>query len=420
MIAGMYDKGAITASNKLFVGSIVDDAFNEAKTAVADGFKLMTAFVKYARGTKAIVKRAEIESELESLAAEGDDTTMNSKSKPQDSQPAEDLDYLLDETNADLDEVSDMMNEDDGSFNPEMDLDSEEFAGANSELETDPELEALLSGGDMLSDDDNFATMTAQEAGALPAGTKLQDLNIQASFNSSEGRSALRAKLAAETLKTSPHVHEAHPKGGVTSKFDVKPSGNLGVIEGLEEEHKAMLELANAPPKVRKEAEAIYRLVSEGKLDPSDLDALIAEGLDKDAVAYYKKYWGQVDGGSEFASELVKEHVKAQMEEELSKYRIKLARAYELSYDMVDRGLCHNDSDAVASQVDEIMKFNDDSFDSLKRVVAKHTPTLRKEAGHMPQVGMIGSGEYTPSNVNEDNLVAQLSAALSNTSKKMF
>ena len=36
-----------------------------------DGFKLMTAFVKYARGTKAIVKRAEIEAELESLA-EGD------------------------------------------------------------------------------------------------------------------------------------------------------------------------------------------------------------------------------------------------------------------------------------------------------------------------------------------------------------
>ena len=67
MIVGMYDKGAVTEANKDFVNTIVEDALNEAKTAVADGFKLMTAFVKYARGTKAIVKRAEIEAELQAL-----------------------------------------------------------------------------------------------------------------------------------------------------------------------------------------------------------------------------------------------------------------------------------------------------------------------------------------------------------------
>ena len=106
--------------------------------------------------------------------------------------------------------------------------------------------------------------------------------------------------------------------------LDVKPSDNLGYVETLPEVNKAMMDLAKAPPKVRKEAEAIYKLVSEGKLDPADLDALVAEGLDKDAVAYYKKYWGQTEGGSEFASELVKEHVKAQIEEELNAIRAEI------------------------------------------------------------------------------------------------
>jgi hypothetical protein len=179
------------------------------------------------------------------------------------------------------------------------------------------------------------------------------------------------------------------------------------------------MDVATAPPKVRKEAESIHRLVSEGQLDPADLDALVAEGLDKDAVAYYRKYYGQTEGGSEFASELVKEHVKAQLETEVNNYKIKLARSYELAYDMVERGLCHNDRNAVSAQVEEIMQFNDESFDSLKRVVAKHAPTMRKEAGRMPQVGMIGSGEVNTS-VQTDDMYSQLTEAFSKTTKRTF
>jgi hypothetical protein len=226
--------------------------------------------------------------------------------------------------------------------------------------------------------------------------------------------------LAAETLKVSPHLHEAHPKGGFTTQLDVKPTGDLAKVEDIEETHDAMMDLANAPPKIRKEAEAIQALISEGKIAVSDLDALVAEGLDKDAVAYWKKYFGEADGGSEFASELVKEHVKAQIDAELQSYRIKMARAYELAYDMVDRGLCHSDRSSVSAQVDEIMKFNDESFDSLKKVVAKHAPLMRKDAGRMPQVGVIGSGEVNTSTQADGSLYDQLSAAFAKTSKKLF
>jgi hypothetical protein len=403
MISSIYDKGGVVGTDPQFVGTIVEDALNEAKTAVADGFKLMTAFVKYARGTKAIVKRAEIEAELEALA-EGENMTGE-----HDANNGEDLMSMISDTNSDLDDVKSLMADDnDGGL------------GNSDPLE-------MLS---MPADDDNDLMVDLKDPKALE---KLPPGSVTASFESKAGRQAMRAKLAADALgkeedgeiqdmshaKFSDMLQEADHLADSQTQLDVKPSDSLGKVETLPEVNKAMMDLAKAPPKVRKEAEAIHKLVSEGKLDPSDLDALVAEGLDKDAVAYYKKYWAQAEGGSEFASELVKEHVKAQLEEELNKYRVKLARSYELAYDMVDRGLCSPDRINVTAQVDEIMKFNDESFESLKRVVARHEPVLRKAAGRLPQVGVIGSGEINTAAPADDDW-SQLSAAFAKTSKRMF
>lgn len=393
MISGMYDKGAVNSNNEEVVGSLVEDALTEAKSAVADGFKLMTAFVKYARGTKAIVKRAEIEAELNALA-EGE--TMS------DTQMGDDLMALINDTNADLGAVADLMGDENDVVDPTLDAD----------------LNLEASEGELSADDDLDAQTINLEHGAQVPANAAPDavFNVKASFDNKEGRAAMRAKLAAETIKFNPILHDAHPSGGTTTDLDTKPSGDGGHVEDLEEKHKAMMDVATAPPKVRKEAEAIHKLVSEGKLDPADLDALVAEGLDKDAVAYWKKFYGQVDGGSEFASELVKEHVKAEIENELNTYKVKLARSYELAYDMADRGLCHHERSAISDQVEEIMKFNDDSFESLKRVVARHAPVMRKEAGRMPQVGFLGDGEINPAAPVDD--YAQLSAMFSKNTKR--
>lgn len=405
MIVSMYDNGSINSSNDGIVSSITEDAVSEAKASVADAYKLMTAFVKYARGTKAIVKRAEVEAELQALAQqEPSETAM-------DDNDSDDLMGLVNDVNGDIDSLSADLG----------DLDLEVEDALVHEHDLDDELEDKLSElgeGESLVDD-NDAHVELSKGAPMPAGLGKDD-TVTVTASTKEGRAALRAKLAADALKTSPHLHEAHPKGGVTTELDVKPSGDLAKVEDLEEVQDKMLDLAKAPPKVRKEAEAIHKLISEGKLQASDLDALVAEGLDKDAVSYYKKYFSQADGGSEFASELVKEHVKAQIDAELQSYRVKMARAYELAYDMVDRGLCHNDKSAISSQVDEIMKFNDESFDSLKKVVARHAPVMRKEAGRMPQVGMIGSGEVNTSAQSDGNLLDQLTAAFSKTSKKLF
>ena len=400
MIAGMYAKGGVNNSNKEFVGTITEDAFTEAKTSIADGTKLMTAFIKYARGTQAIVKRAEIEAELNALS-EGDDDMAYVNDAGDESA----VNSLINETNDELAAVESLLGDDETEV---------------IELDEPLPAEALADNNalDVVVEDPNEVGEVAREMQGMPDAT----VNVAASYNSKQARAALRAKLAADTLATSSMPREAHPGGGVTTQLDVKPEGDLAKVEVLEETQKAMLDLAKAPPKVRKEAEAIHMLVSQGRLEPTDENfaALITEGLDKDAVAYYKKYWGQVDKGSEFASELVKEHVKAEMEQELETYKIKLARAYELTYDMVSRGLCHNDTSAISSQVDEIMKFNDDSFDSLKKVVAKHNPKMHKEAGFMPQVGIIGSGDVSSAPDDSENLVSVLSSALSKTTKRMF
>jgi hypothetical protein len=416
MISSMYDRGAVSDANSEFVGSIVEDALSEAKTAIAEGFRLMTAFVKYARGTKAIVKRAEIEAELEALA-EGE--TMSTEN---DSHSDSDLMSLINETNADLDDVNDMMSDDNALGLGDESLES---------LENIEDLDGLG-----LADDNDAGPVVEVKPGQqLPQG--LEDdavVKVTASFDSKAGRAALRAKLAADALgkeddgqvqdmskqKFSDMLDQADSLADGNIKLETKPSDNLGRVETLPEINKEMLELAKAPPNVRKEAEAIYKLVSSGALDPADLDALVAEGLDKDAVAYYKKYFGEVDGGSEFAGELVKEHVKAQLENEINQYKVKMARAYELAHDMVDRGLCHNDRSAISSQVDEIMNFGDEQFNTLKRVVAKHAPLMRKEAGRMPQVGMIGSGDVNTSTPTDSDDWSQLSAAFSKTSKRMF
>jgi K+/H+ antiporter YhaU regulatory subunit KhtT len=382
---------------------------------VADGFKLMSAFVKYARGTQAIVKRAEIEAELEALA-EGENMDGVHSSNDGD----DDLMAMISDTNSELEDVKSLMEED-------KDMEDEHEKSLFETVVEEGEVEADALADDHKDDDNDL------KAGDLKPETQLKPEMLSQAFNSKAGRAALRAKLAADALGKqddgqvqdmsrahfSDMLDEANDLADGQTELDVKPSNNLGYVETLSEVNKSMMDLAKAPPKVRKEAEAIHKLVSEGKLDPSDLDELVSEGLDKDAVAYYRKYWGQVDGGSEFANELAKEHVKAKMEEELNNYKVKIARAYELAYDMVERGLCASDRIHVTAQVEEIMKFNDESFESLKRVVAQHNPMLQKSAHRMPQVGFIGAGE-THSATSADDDWSQLSAAFAKTNKRLF
>ena len=443
MIKGLYANGMSENINKEFVGSVVEDAINDAKSAIADGHKLMNAFVKYARGTEALVKRAEkfdfddlYESDeqsehnnddLDKLLeenVENEDTTKNRLNKNWLSSDNELSNENLEEglNDVDLDDDKDLndVEEDDDKDLNDVDLDDDKDL---NDVEEDDDKDLY----DVEEDDDkdlnDAVTLDNESATELlrkdpTANLKVSKANYN--LNTKAGRTAYRAKLASESFMTSTVFDKAHPKGGMKSDFDVKPSDDLSVIETVEETQKKMLEIAKAPVKVRKEAEAIYQLVSEGKLDVNDLDLLVSEGVDKAAVDYYRAFYSQVEGGSEFAKALTEEHIKAKAEEDMNNYRVKIARAYELAYDMVSRGLCCGDRESISKQVEDIMKFNDESFDSLKRVVAKHQPIMQKSAGHMAHVGL--TNEHAVSSVasTEEDLISQLNSVFSGSRNRNF
>ena len=394
MITAIYDNGSVSKANSELAKTVSAQTFAQTDALIAQAYELMAGYVEYARGTQALAKKAQIEAELNKLA------NVESKDEDMDASDTNNLD--LDDSELDLDSLG-LDEELDG-----LDIETDSDLGLD---DVDTSVEDLLS-----AEDANDVTVELPKGAPMPEGLTDKDTVVVASLNTKAGRAALRAKLAAD-LKVSPHLHEAHPQGGFTTELDVKPSDGLAKVEDLEEVHDAMLDLAKAPVKVRKDAETIHKLVVSGKLSKAEVDALVAEGVDKEAVAYYKKFYGQVDGGSEFASELTKERVKASVANELETYKVKMARAYELAYDMVERGMLHNDRMTVTAEVERIMACDDTSFETLKRVVARRAPvSMRKEASQLPQIGVIDS----ETSVKTASLKEELEAVLSTSKRKLF
>jgi hypothetical protein len=359
---------------KLFA-SISEEAFKDATAAIVAANDLKVSMAKYVRGTQSIMKRAQTEAQVLKMA--------------QDHQ-------LMDIANV-IDEPA-----------------SEDTNCASDAVVVEPEL--LVDDGEV--DENDLQVEVSGKTVDVPDSTKEVKVdNVgKVSLNSKEDRALLRTRLAAD-LKMNPMLDTAHPKGGVSTKLDVKPSGDLAKVEDVEEIHNRMLDVANAPVKVRKDAEQIRELVASGKIAAEDLDLLVANGVDKDAVAYYKKYFAQVDGGSEFASELVKEHTKAEVEAEINSHKIKLNQAYALTNAMVVRGLCSPDQASVTAQVDEIMQFNDEGYKSLQRIVNAHTV---KTASRMPQVGVFGTEEVSGSTAASTDLATELTRAFASSSPLRF
>jgi len=398
LIKNIYENsGSVNNENSQLVSNIVSAALNDAKTTTANVYKLMSAFVKYARGTDALVKKAAEEAKMNKSAQEAND--------PHDwKQTIEDLKKVNPATPTP------------GQFPNKVEPPKPAPPG-----QLKPIFEA--ADGEM---DKNDAVNFEVGADGKVKGTadSLADIKASEDLNTPEGRALMRAKIAQKGLKFSDMLGKAHPKGSVVVPgLDTKPTGNLGTMEDLEDTHDAMMDVVNkATPKVRTAADQIQKLVVAGKIDPNkDFDGLIAEGLDSAAVSYWKKFYGEAkDGGSQFAAELVKNYEGKKAAELESNLRVKVARAYELAHEMADRGMIGGNHDAIKEQVDEILSYNEASFNSLKKVVARQK-SLDKTASHLPVVGyqqesMIGAPGLTLPGVSQDNdLAAQLAAAF-NTS----
>lgn len=437
LIANVVDSE--TSLSKDYINTIVEDAIEDAKKAIADGSGLMNAFSKYARGTAGLLKRAE---EAQDIASADDDVNDARKAKKKDKKEEKEEDEDKEESKSsdeddedenDVSYVDDTETDVADAFDTNLDHDLMlDDAEGDDLLDDELDLEQItddlpmdeMEMEKMPADDMNDTMVELPVGSSIPQGAKAVEEKKAFDLTTKAGRSAYRAKLAADAtgkqdsgelvdeahLPYTDMLDDANKLADGQTELDVKPSGDLGKIETLEEAHKKDMEVAKAEPKVRKEADRLNKLISEGKVLESDLDSLISQGLDSEVVKYWKQYYGQAGKeGSEFGKLLTTDTMKAKADDEMKSYKVKVSRAYELANEMVRRGLLTDDRTAVSAQVDEIMQWNDEAFESMKRVVVKHA--MKKEAS-VPQIGLIGSGEVYAQRPAED-MQSELEAAFS-------
>ncbi len=397
MIIKICERNVVSSKDSEFVQEVFDGAFAEAKEALVTAGELCESFVKYARGSEKIIKQAQMESELSEM--EG---TLDGEDLPSAIEDV--LNKIKEEGSEDLaSDSEDLANAEDGE-----DEDDEEDCGDANDAEDCDE-----------DEDENDADITATKEEVSQGKVKANPgdkVTVKASLDTKEGRSAMRQKLASESVKFSPMLGEAHPKGGNKTLFKDVADG-LGNVEDLEEQHEKVLQVALALPKVKKEAEQINTLIAEGQISEEDFPALIAEGVDKAAIEYWKKYYAESDkAGKEFADALTSEVKKSKASDELAEREVKIARAYELTYEMVARGLVNGDRNSIKEKVEELTQVNDQGFEAVKSLVASYKP-VTKTASRLPANGYVDTfGERQ----EPDDLASQLSQALSNVTKRMF
>jgi hypothetical protein len=418
-------------ANKDKIDLLTKSALNDTRKVLSECEKLARSFVKFAEGTKNLTKEAQDvvtpgDARQKALEEEVDPflSPLKPPEPPEDYKPyAERVEEILGPA------ADDASAKDPGRWGevigealegmpeaPPAQLGEREEEAQHGGVETPdwsseepmPELppkykeeykptfvpEDLADDGCAVADEQDLKAMQSPDGTTELEGTPEEvgrALSSEHDLTTKEGRTAFREeldKMAQTGLSFCPCLKDAHPGGGVTTDLDVKPTGDLAKVETLEEAHTKMMDVATAPPSVRKAAEDIQKYVTAGEIDPGeDFDKLVSLGLDPEAVKYWKQYYGQAGSeGKQFASELVKEYKSQKLAEEKQEHEVKVARAYELVYDMVDRSMLSRDRTAVKEQVKAVMAFNDEGFDSFKRYVDRQP--LTKQASELPMVGL--------------------------------
>lgn len=282
---------------------------------------------------------------------------------------------------------------------------------ASGELEqADHDME-ISDAGEMHADDGQAALDKEEKKEAKEIANKEVDKHEEDMHEKKAARKAWREAVAAKAIADLNKTYSDTRKGnGETVKFDVKPSGDLALVENLHTQQAKDLEVAQSQPRnVRMAAEALNEMIVKGAIAAADLDALVAKGaVDSEAAKYWKEYWGQADSGKEFAAGLIKDFKQSKASVESPEVReIKLRRAYALGLEAQDRGIISKSRADLEKYVDSMSKLPDEAFEHMKAVVAQHKPA--KVATAAIQVG-----------VNYDRDVEQTEVATRNSGVPTF
>lgn len=342
----------MSKEQKNYLNVLTASSVKDARATLADTEKLESAVIKYAYGTAELEKRASAEAE---------------EMKEFDISE-EDLDKLLSEIEESEEMVEDMKEE-------EVESDSDDAAG--DILISNDKAEVETSSGSKVP-------VNPSEVGKM---AKVKG-DLMSKLSSKEARAEARVKLAQKGLSFNELSDKAHPAGSADLDLDSKTTvpAKFLVLEDLKD---AMLDVANTPPKVKKQAELIQQLVSEGKLEASKVDELVAHGVDADAVKYWKSLWSAAKDSTanEFASKLTQEHSSAKQAQEMEDFKAKVKRAYETANQMVSKGFISEAQ--VSSQAEDILKWNDEGFENFKKIINRQ-PNVKQAS--VPVVGLLDSG----------------------------
>jgi len=429
----LNNRSKVRADQAQYIDGLVSDAVKDTKKVIVSCHGLMRTFVKFADGTKDVEKRAALvkgaQGQFMDAWKEMDDEKFdmpaNEEGMPRTTDAPKPGEVRVFESGKDVPSKGERYHakpvpKEKKYYDPADYEKKPEGHGYNQEGElgmtiTAPKPNPFANPANVPASTDDMGDLKMTNEGLLleKGDTMPADDADAEELEAKEARTKAREKLAAAAMKWHPLLQEAHPSGGETTQLDVKPTGDLAKVERLDETNKAMMDVATAPPRVRQAAEEIQRLVALGKINPeTDFNELISEGLDKDAVSYWKSYWGQAKSeGSQFASELVKEHAAKKKAEKEEEYRVKVARAYDLTHNMVRRGMLVDDRTAINAQVNELLSLSDNAYESYKRFVEKQS--IEKQAS-IPQVGMLsGAGSLVVAGppTAPTNIAAELDAA---------
>jgi hypothetical protein len=286
----------------------------------------------------------------------------------------------------------------------EEELEAEDIMFAEDvEMDLDDELAQLLDDEEMDAED---VESEADEAGLE---------------TSAAARKEWREKVAAEvgakyqlSLDSQTTVDTDMPVGRSHSLEGLDTKTQEATFEGIVEVHEAIMKAVQNLPKVREAMDHLGGLLKSGTINVADLDdeaKLQALAVDPAAAKYWKDFWGQAGPeGSKFGADLVKEYGKKKAEASLEDQKIRLKRAYSLALDMQDKGVIEEGKSVLDKQVDDLVKLDDASFESLKRVVAS-VKTMAKTASLATSpaldVGVNSSGDVGEGS-GDLNLVDQL------------
>jgi len=246
-------------------------------------------------------------------------------------------------------------------------------------------------------------------------GQMLDDFGVDEKYAS---RRAWRDKLAAElgskyqlTLEPAVDVDTNMPLGQSKKLNLTQDDGDE--VEGIVEQHRKIMQKFENLPQVREAMNHLFDMMKQSKIAKADLNdenKLKALAIDPEAAKYLKEYFGEGDSDSaEYGKELTQEYVQKKAQATLDNEKLKMRRAYSVALDMQEKGLIASDESALHAQVDEIMNFDDKSFESFKRALAR-VSSPRKSAAPALNVGI--------SNYDEAPVVK--SASLKDELEKLF